>query len=80
MGTSARTGSPRQLLSRKLQGNTRTMQWRRGSRSGGGDLTVAVEADVHHGCRGREARLVVEVAAAGGGVEVVARGVGDEIL
>ena len=56
------------------------MQWRRGSRSGGGDLTVAVEADVHHGCRGREARLVVEVAAAGGGVEVVARGVGDEIL
>jgi hypothetical protein len=64
-------------VSRKLQlqGSTRRMQWTRRSCSGGGDLTVAVEVDVHHGCRVREARLVVELAAAGGGVERWRRGV-----
>jgi hypothetical protein len=29
--------------------------------SGGGDLTVAVEVNMHHGCRGRVARLAVEL-------------------
>lgn len=39
------------------------------SRGGGGELTAAVEAHVHHGCRGKVPWIAEPRAAAGGGEE-----------
>jgi hypothetical protein len=47
--------------------------------SGGGDLTVAVEVNMHHGCRGRVARLAVELPPPEE-VRLSEAGVEDEIL